>query len=126
MKRIAFVVFLLAVAGAAWWWLRPARQAVEPVETWTKGRGAGQEVRLFASGRYESSAFCDVCPPAAKTGTWRETATGLVLAPAGGRPVTLNKVIFRGCRALVAERAPAPRLPTDVFFPASESCGNAL
>ena len=127
MNKIAFAVLVLALGVFAWWQLRPAQQSQDRlVETWIKGRGVGQQLKLFASGRYESAEFCDVCPPASNVGSWRVTGTALVLTPDNGRQVTLNRVSFRGCRALAVEGVPAPRLPTDVFFPASESCSNAL
>jgi hypothetical protein len=126
MKKIALVVFLLAAAAVALWHQPPIGGSADALETWVKGRGAGHEIKLLRSGRYESSAFCDICAASAKVGRWRRSGSELVLIPQQGGPVTLSLVTFRGCRALVVKGAPAPRFPTEVFFPASESCGDAL
>ena len=127
MRRIALIVFLIAISALGVWSLQPAQAPQGKVAyTLVRGRGAGHLVKLFASGRYERGAFCDVCPEHLEVGLWRETGTGYVLTPAGGQRVTLERVTFRGCRGLVVQGDAPPRFPTDVFFPASESCGDAL
>ena len=127
MKFIAIGILLVALSVLGWisWRDGPPKQDLV-AETWTQGRGVGRTVKLFTSGRYESSFFCDVCPPNNEAGTWRQTEDGIQLESSEGKPTALRSMTFRGCRALVVEGEPQPRFPGDVFFPESERCGDAL
>ena len=124
LRILIFVTLIAAAVGTAYWMLRPTSPEL-PVQVWVKGRGTGETVRLYASGRFESSHWCDVCTPTSQTGTWTESPGAITLRRTSGEIAVLRHIRFRGCRALARKEAPEPRLPTDVFFQASERCGDA-
>ena len=125
LAALAIALLLLVALGAGYWLLlRPAPET--PSQVWVKGRGTGQTIRLYPSGRFESSSWCDVCPPDQQVGTWSETQSAVILRTGTDSAIMLNRVTFHGCSALVRADAPQPRFPTDVFFPVGDLCGDAL
>ena len=125
MVRIAIAVLgaTILVAGIAVWLLQRTAPE-EPSQTWVKGRGAGQTLRLYASGRFELSNWCDVCAPNQQLGTWSSTDSTITLHETPGQSIDLARISFRGCAALASETH--PRFPTDVYFLADDHCGDAL
>ena len=112
------------MAGSTGYWLLHRNAQQEPSQTWVKGRLAGETVRLFASGRFERSKWCDVCEPNEQSGTWSSTASAITLNVHAKQPIILSRIKFRGCNALASEAN--PRFPTEVYFLAGDRCGDAL
>ena len=125
MRRLAIlVVGAILAAGGAGYLLLQRTSPEKPSQVWVKGRGAGETVRLFASGRFERSTWCDVCAPDNQSGTWSSTGSTITLHTKDQQAIVLSHIQFRGCNALASEGL--PRFPTDVFFLDSDSCGDAL
>ena len=127
MKKIAAsaTAMLLVAIGAGFWLFQQASQE-DSVQVWVKGRGTGQTIRLFPHGNYEGSRWCDTCPEDQQFGTWSNGSSAIILRTSSGQLITLNRIKFRGCDALTRADEPLPKLPTDVFFLSSDSCGDAL
>ena len=117
---------LVAIVIGLGYWLYRQSASEDSVQIWVKGRGAGQTIRLYPHGNFDSSNWCDICPPDRQHGTWSNTPSSIILHPATGESVTYNRIEFRGCTALSQANADPPKMPTDVFFPADDHCGDAL
>ena len=127
MNRLpATAAALLLVSIGVGFWLYKREMPDDSVQVWVKGRGAGESIRLYPHGNFESSIWCDVCQGQEQHGTWTSTEPAIILHVASGPSITLSRIIFRGCTALTRKDEPPPRFPADVYFPLGDTCGDAL
>lgn len=129
-RRVLIVTCAVAlVAACAALYLHRHAPERENAEVWVRGIGYGHEIALLTNGRYTSRTFCDICDKNNEvSGSWTSDRGRIILKQVG-LPFTLERIDFKGCKALVAReggRGDGEVSLKDLYFREHDPCAASL